>query len=106
MSWLRIDDGFASNKKIAALTDRELRVWLRVLCFCARAEDPTVDHLTINEVKGLDTRKVARFAELALLDTVGKSHEVHDWVKYLPRDMTGAERQARWRARRNGAVTA
>ena len=30
MSWLRIDDGFAAHPKIAALSDKDLRVWLRV----------------------------------------------------------------------------
>ena len=105
MSWLRIDDRFASHPKVAQLSDKEFRVWMRTLCYCACYQDPTVDHVALGEVPGL-TRKVAmRFAELELLDTSDAGFEVHDWAMYAPKDATGAERQARWRARngsRNG----
>lgn len=105
MSWLRIDDGFAFHPKIGKLSDRNFRVWMRVLCHCSRYEDPTVDEATIGEVKGLTEATVARFAEVGLLDKSGHSFEIHDWAKYQPKDSTGAERQAKWRARRNGRVT-
>jgi hypothetical protein len=98
-----LDDGFASNAKIAALSDRELRVWLRVLCHCAKAQDPTVDKITRQEVPGLTTTVVRKLVDLELLDDVGGDHEVHDWACYQPKDLTGAERQARWRARRNAS---
>jgi hypothetical protein len=103
LSWLRIDDGFASNPKIAALSDRELRIWLRTLCYCAKVKDPTVDSVVLKEVSGLTPKTVGRFAELHLLDVSGHEHEVHDWLKYLPKDSTNAERQANWRARRNAS---
>lgn len=105
MAWLRLDDGFASHPKIAALTDRELRVWLRVLCYCGSHQDPTVDEIVRREVPGLNVRTVLRYVELELLDPSGADFEVHDWPQYQPKDSTGAERQARWRARRYGAVT-
>lgn len=103
MTWLRLDDGFASNKKIAALTDGELRVWMRLLCWCAKEQDPTVDSIAVGEVKGLTYARVDRYAELRLLDVVGDTFEIHDWEKYQPRDATNAERQARWRSRNNAA---
>jgi hypothetical protein len=103
MSWLRLDDDFASHPKIAALTDRQFRVWMRVLCYCGKHQDPTVDRVAIREVKGLTSRSVLRFAQLELLDKSGRDYEVHDWPLYQPKDTTGAERQARWRARRNAA---
>ncbi len=106
MSWLRIDDGFASHPKIAALSDRELRVWLRLLCYCSRQSDPSVDAVTRQEVVGLTAAAVRRFADLELLDASGPNWEIHHWEDYQPKDMTGAERQARWRSRRNGLVTA
>jgi hypothetical protein len=98
VAWLRIDDGFASHPKIAALTDRQLRIWLRVLCWCGRHEDPTVDAVTIKEVPGLTPKLIAKYESLCLLDRVAKSYEVHDWIKYQPKDKTGAERQARFRS--------
>ena len=106
MTWLRIDDGFAAHPKIGKLSDRDFRIWVRVLCHCARYEDPTVDEATMGEVRDLTEARVARFTELGLLDPSGAALEIHDWVKYLPKDKTSAERQANWRARRNGRVTA
>lgn len=99
MSWLRIDDRFASHPKVAQLSDKEFRVWMRTLCFCASYEDPTVDRVAVNEIKGLTRAMVMRFAEIGLLDPSDAGHEVHDWEHYQPKDRTGAERQARWRAR-------
>lgn len=107
MSWLRIDDAFADHPKIGQLTDREFRVWMKTLCYCARYKDPTVDATTIGSVAGLDSRKINRFAELGLLDDLGASRVIHDWQVYAPKDPTGAERQAHWRAaNRNGHITA
>ncbi len=105
MTWLRMDDGFAFHPKIGKLTDKEFRVWVRVLCHCARYEDPTVDEATIGEVRDLTDARISRYVQLGLLDKSGHAHEIHDWVKYLPKDKSGAERQAAWRARRNGRVT-
>lgn len=113
MAWLRIDDGFASHPKLAQLTDREFRVWMRLLCYCGRHRDPTVDEATIREVNGLNKRAISRFTSLSLLDPVDESWEVHDWLTYQPKDATNAARQAKWRSRvtalrnaeRNGEVT-
>src|SRR4051812_8126811 len=110
MAWVRLEDGFIGNPKIAQLTDAELRVWLRVLCYCGSSKDPTVDETTRRQIIGLTPKRVARFSELGLLDEVNGCHEVHDWEKYQPKDMTGADRQARWRARKRdktvtGSVT-
>jgi hypothetical protein len=105
VTWLRIDDGFASHPKIASLTDRQLRVWIRTLCYCARQKDPTVDRVVRAEVPGLTTIVVKRLLDLGLLDAVGDSAEVHDWHKYLPKDGTAAERMAAWRARKTVTVS-
>lgn len=99
MTWLRVDPGFVLHPKIVELTDREFRAWVRLLCYCAQAEDPTVDASTIANVPRVFRRDCARFAALGLLDPVGEKHEVHNWIKYLPKD-TPAERQAAWRARK------
>jgi len=101
MTWLRIEDGFMENPKILQLTDHQFRLWMRILCFCARAKDPTVDELTIRAVPGLGWKRLVGFLDVGLLDRVGGAYEVHDWLKYQPKDPTGASRQARFRARRN-----
>jgi hypothetical protein len=102
VSWLRLDDGFAEHPKIVELTDRELRIWLRTLCYCSRAQDPSIDRFTLETVPGLTPNFVSKLVSLRLVDPIENGHEIHDWIKYQPKDKTGAERQARWRGRRNG----
>ena len=106
MSWLRVDDRFASHPKIAQLSDKEFRIWVRILCFCAAYQDPSVDQIALSEVPGLTRKIVSKFAAVGLLDGAEESLEIHDWEKYLPKDPTGADRQAKWRSRnalRNGS---
>jgi hypothetical protein len=101
MAWLRLDDGFADHPKIDAPTNAELRVWLRVLCQCARLSCPTVDVHTRRDVRGLSGRRISRFVEVGLLDEIeAGSFEVHAWTTLQPRDPTADQRQARSRARR------
>lgn len=82
MSWLRIDDGFTANKKVAQLSDGEFRCWMRLLCHCAHAGDASVTVATVREVATLTKGRVKRYAELGLLDVVDGGHEVHDWILY------------------------
>lgn len=106
MAWLRVDDRFASHPKVAQLSDKEFRVWMRTLCFCAAYQDPSVDRIALSEVTGLTKAMVMKFSDLGLLDPSDVGHEIHDWQHYQPKDATGAERQAKWRARnasRNGS---
>jgi hypothetical protein len=82
VSWLRIDDGFTANKKVAQLSDGEFRCWMRLLCHCAHASDPLVTTASVREVATLTKARVKRFAELGLLDIVDGGHVVHDWILY------------------------
>lgn len=101
MSWLRIDDRMMTHPKIVHLTDRQFRVWMRVLSYCSQVEDPTIDEHVIRDVSGLTSKGVATYVRLGLLDVVsGSVFVVHDWADYRPKDSSGAERQARWRAKR------
>jgi hypothetical protein len=82
VSWLRIEDSFTANKKVAQLSDGEFRCWMRLLCHCAHAGDPLVTPASVREVASLTKVRVKRFAELGLLDAVDGGHEVHDWILY------------------------
>lgn len=103
MSWLRIDDGFAEHYKIAELTDREFRVWLRILCYAARNNGRS-GHLTAamrREIVGLSVPVTDRLLALGLLDQGDQEGvlAVHDWTTYNPKDPTAAERAKRYRNR-------
>ena len=98
MSWLRIDDGFTANKKIAPLSDPDFRVWMRLLCYCGQASDPTVDNSTMAEVSGLNRRRIRVYFDAELLDETNGVYVVHDWPSFQPKALQSAERQARYRA--------
>lgn len=95
MSWLKLDDGFASHPKINALTDREFRVWMRVLCWCARYKTGEIKG-AIHEIPGLK-QALPKLFSTGLIEGENGMVEVHDWAHYQPKDPTGAERQARFR---------
>jgi len=104
MAWLRIDDDFATHPKILGLTDRQHRTWINTLCYCARYRTQGQIPATAMHQLGLDTRTLARYLELQLLDRQEGSLTIHDWNDYN-RDPTNQQRQERYRARaaeRNG----
>lgn len=82
MSRLLLEDTFVGNAKIRALSDREFRVWLRLLSHCARANDGRVDVELVGEVAGLTAAIFARYIDLGLLDHHDDVFEVHDWGVY------------------------
>lgn len=111
MAWLRIDDSFAAHPKIAALTDAQLRVWLRVLCYCARYKKTrgAILEAALVEVPGLTKSTLNRFRNLGLIDPEpepefdpypGAIGYVHDWRFYNPDDATAADRMRRLRERK------
>lgn len=109
MSWLKLDDGFAAHPKLAALNDREFRVWVRLLCYLSRyrSADGLLTDGAYSEVPGLN-RKLSegKFSDLSLLDPGPDGLYVHDWISYLPKkDGTLATRQQRYRERKSNAVT-
>lgn len=108
MSWLRIDDGFSEHHKIAELTDREFRVWIRVLCYSARNPNKTgrLSRAMRKEIVGLTAPITRRLVTLELLDQDADPGIVcvHDWRTYNPADPTAASRMQRHRDR-NSTVT-
>lgn len=100
MSWLRVDDGFAEHPKLEALTDRQFRLWAKLLGRCARYR--TDGHVPAGILVGIRVKPgdLDRFTALGLLDSSnGSEPTVHDWSDYNPKDPTKADRQARWRAK-------
>lgn len=100
MSWLRIDDTFASHPKLAQLSDRERWVWMRTLCYCARYATDTGKINAPSEIIGLTTPLLAKLERIGLVDRNGDGiPEIHDWKEYNGR--TAVERvQARERKQR------
>jgi hypothetical protein len=99
MTWLRLDDKFVRHPKVTQLTDREFRVHVRVLCYCAeyatRGEIATATVLT--EIPGMTPRMAQRFCDLGLWDVIEGGISVHDFEHYNPKDPTAATRKQRER---------
>lgn len=100
MSWLRLDDGFAQHPKVADLSDREFRAWVKLLLYCARYR--TGGDITPAALRELGIGKATKdaFLDVGLLDIDDGELSVHDWSSYNPSDPSNAERQARFRAKR------
>ena len=104
MPWLRIDDKFPRHPKVTQLTDREFRVHVRVLCYCA--EYRTAGLVTtgmLAEVPGLTKKVIDRFINLGVWDEDGSGYRVHDFEHYNPKDPSAAERQQRVRDKKRDA---
>jgi hypothetical protein len=104
VSWLRLDDKFAEHPKILALTDREFRIHVKVLCYCARYRTGGRIPTRIGqEIAGISPKLTAKFLELELWNKDEKGIlEIHDFDSWNPGDPHGAERARRYRDRVKG----
>jgi hypothetical protein len=101
MSWLRLDDKFAEHPKVVALTDREFRLHVKVMCYCARYQTGGKIPAKIgSELAGITPRFRARMTSLGLWESdPDGTLKVHDFDAWNPGDPHGAERAKRYRDR-------
>lgn len=88
MGWLRLDDGFADHRKVAALkTDQRRWTWLRILIYTARYRSPDVPAEIGDIVAGATRKFLADCLQIGLLDE-GEAGDylVHDWYEYQPKE--------------------
>jgi hypothetical protein len=115
MPWVKLDDRFPSHRKVALLSDRAFRLHVSALCWCsenltdgriADRELPLVAH-----VRGI--KATAQQLEAAgVWDRADGGWVIHDYLDYNPsREQVlaerkkNAERQERFRQRKNGKPT-
>lgn len=106
MSWLKIDDGFAESKRIAAITDRALRLHLIALCYCARnLTDGRLDERGVKIAcaildKPNPRRYIAELVEIGLwlADEEG-GYELEGYLEYNPDADTVREERRKARIR-------
>jgi hypothetical protein len=115
MPWVKLDDRFPSHRKIALLSDRAFRLHVSAMCWCA--ENLTDGRIGDREL-GLVTRvrgvkaTAKQLEDAGLWDRTEDGWEIHDYLDYNPsREQVlierkrNAERQERFRRRRNGKPT-
>lgn len=110
MSWLRIDDKFGQHPKVLALSDREFRVHVLTLCYCAEyGTDGNVPRSAWRSL-GISGRIARTLVANGLWDLDGDEYTVHNWRTFNPIDPTSGTRKERWKERwkerqRNGEGT-
>lgn len=99
--WIRLDVDAPTHPKLLALDAEDRWRWLETLCYCGRypRQAGRIPRAALERI-GWTEDGIARLVDLALLDPGADEgwYRVHDWRDYQP--MSGAERTARWRARR------
>ncbi|NLG55650.1 MAG: hypothetical protein GX542_08380 [Rhodococcus sp.] len=115
MPWVKLDDRFPSHRKVALLSDRAFRLHVSAICWCsenltdgriADRELPLVAH-----IRGIKAT-AKQLEDAGLWTRTGDGWEVHDFLDYNPsREQVlaerkkNAERQERFRRRKNGKPT-
>lgn len=101
MSWVKIDDGFEDNGKVALISDAAHRLWMRAICWSAKNENlhlgGFIPVALLEKVSGgLSKRKRERLAkelveadaagtkDCGLWEEVSNGFQIHDWHKYRP----------------------
>lgn len=115
MPWVKLDDRFPSHRKIALLSDRAFRLHVSAICWCA--ENLTDGRISDRElalvahVRSIKTIAM-QLEDAGLWDRIDGGWEIHDYLDYNPsRDQVlsdrkkNAERQDRFRRRKNGKPT-
>lgn len=115
MPWVRLDDRFPSHRKVALLSDRAFRLHVSAICWCA--ENLTDGHIADRELPLVarlrNVKATAKHLEDAgLWDRSDGGWFIHDYLDYNPsREQVlierkkNAERQERFRRRKNGKPT-
>ena len=108
MSWVKLDDRFFDNPKIAALSDAAKCAYLEATCYCAR--ELTDGHVPLNKAKALAGKpRVVQELVPHLWEPANNGFMVHDYLKYNPtREQVLRERASAKRrmfGRRSGEQT-
>jgi hypothetical protein len=115
MPWVKLDDRFPSHRKVALLSDRAFRLHVSAICWSAEnltdgrigdRELPLVAH-----IRGIKAT-AKQLEEAGVWDRTDDGWMIHDYLDYNPsREQVllerkkNAERQERWRQRKNGKPT-
>jgi hypothetical protein len=107
MKWFPLHNRTPRHPKLLLLSRADRWTWLEILAYCSEfntqgAIPATIAQAVPHATKGF----LARAVTAGLFESNEGSLSVHDWDQYNPKDPTGAERQARRRARArdNGPV--
>lgn len=89
MPWVRIDDSFAENPKIARLSDSALALWVTGLAYCNRnLTDGFIPRMVgLGQLRFCDGNTLPHISELeeiGLWEKVDGGWQVHDYLEFQP----------------------
>jgi hypothetical protein len=119
MSWVKHDDGFSQNRKVAKLSDKAYRLHFCALEHCARnLTDGTLldfelaNVFAVAQIKRNALAYVAELVDADLWRTIQHGYEIHGYLEYNPSSREvkeqrkrNAERQKKHRDSKRNAVT-
>lgn len=107
--WFRFHSDAMRNPKVAKLTDREFRLWVRLLSVAAENDGtiPALDDLKLVLNARLDhlLAGVERLLSVGLIDRKDTGYEPHNWNKFQYKSDTSTDRVQKFRASRNVSET-
>ncbi|NED75322.1 hypothetical protein G3I51_23965 [Streptomyces sp. SID9944] len=115
MPWVKLEDRFPSHRKVALLSDRAFRLHVSAICWSAenltdgRISDRELPHVA--HIRGIKAT-AKQLEDAGLWDRTDDGWLIHDYLDYNPsREQVvadrkkNAERQERFRRRKNGKPT-
>lgn len=107
--WFRFYAAALRNPKVAALSDREFRLWVNLLSVASENEGrlPAPQELKLILNARLDhlLTGLERLITIGLIDPLERGYEPHNWNKFQYKSDTSTERVRRHRAERNVSET-
>lgn len=103
--WFRFYAEAMRNPKVLKLSDRDFRLWVRLLAIASENDGriPCDDDLKAVLMMRLDhlSCSLKRLASVSLIDVVGGGYVPHNWDKYQYNSDTSTERVRKYREKRN-----
>lgn len=107
--WFRFYADAMRNPKVAALSDREFRLWVQVLSVASENDGrvPPADELKHMLKARLDhlLTGIERLISTGLIDRLERGYEPHNWKKFQYKSDTSTDRVRKHRGERNVSET-
>jgi hypothetical protein len=108
--WFRFYPETLRNPKVLSLSDKEFRLWVRLLCVAAENDGflGPLDELKLVLSTRLDhlSTGVERLISAGLIDPLTHGYKPHSWDKFQYKSDTSTERVKKHRAKRSVSETA
>lgn len=107
--WFRFYADAMRNPKVAALSDRDFRLWVGLLSVASENDGSIPPAETLKRVLSMRLdhlyEGLKRLASSGLIDALATGYEPHNWSKFQYKSDTSTERVKKHRTERNVSVT-